>query len=245
MRRPQAVLVRLPRCWRAAPSGPDYVRPTRGLAAGLAHRVRAGRRPGQHALVAAVRRPGAEPADRRGAARQPRPADRRGARRPVHRPADDHALAVLSADRLRRRRQPQPQQPRRRAAAGRRRRPVLHAVPGRAVGAVADRPVRPRAPAERGGAGPALRQRAGPPRRGAVAGHQRGGQLHRRCAGSTGSSRSRAPPPTTWPTRSASSSCASRAAWSRRWRWSRSSRSTSRRWPRFPRSSSRSPRRRT
>jgi hypothetical protein len=181
--------------------GPDYVRPTVAIAAGVAHRHGAGRRPGQHPLVAAVRRPGAEPADRRRAAQQPRPADRRGAGGAVHRPAADHASAVLSADRLWRRCQPQPQQPRRRAAAGRRRRPLFHALQGRAVRAVAGGPVRPRAPAERSGAGPALCQRAGTPRGGAVADHQRGRQLHRAARRWTGSWRSRRPRPPTWPTR--------------------------------------------
>jgi len=44
---------------------------------------------------------------------------------------------------------------------------------------MAGRPVRPRAPADRGGPGTGLRQRAGPARRRADAGFERGRQLHR------------------------------------------------------------------
>ena len=145
----------------------------------VAHRHRAGRRDRRHPLVGAVRRPGAGPADRRGAARQSRPRCRRGAGRPVHRRADDDPLAVLSADRLQRRRGSQPGEPGRLAADPGPRRSLHHAVPGRAERAVADRPVRPGAPAERGGAGAGVRERAGAPRRRAVGHDRRGGRLHR------------------------------------------------------------------
>ena len=62
------------------------------------------------------------------------------------------------------------------AAAGRR--SVLLAVPGRAGRGVADRSVRPRAPPDRSRAGARLRHRAGSPRRRAVGGDQRRGELH-------------------------------------------------------------------
>ncbi len=110
---------------------------------------------------------------------------------------------------------------------------------------VADRSLRPRCAPVRGGAGAGARQRAGAARRRAVGGDQRVDQLHRPARRSTANSRSRWPPRRTTPTRSSSSSCASRAAWCRRPRSRRRSRSTSRRWPRFPHWSSRSRRRRT
>ncbi len=87
--------------------------------------------------------------------------------------------AVLSAGQLQPRTRAATAVARRHVAAAARRRPVLHALPGRARRRVADRPLRPRAAADRGGAGARLRHRAGSPRRRAVGGHQRRGELHR------------------------------------------------------------------
>ena len=57
-------------------------------------------------------------------------------------------------------------------------RSLLHAVPGRAERAVADRSLRARAPPERGRAGAGVRERAGPPRRHPDDRDQRRHQLH-------------------------------------------------------------------
>ena len=176
---------------------------------------------------------------------QPRPRDRGGARRCVPRPARDDAQPVLSAGELQPQRQPQPVERGRQLAPAARHRSVLHAVPGRARRRVADRSFRARAPPDRGRASPRLRDRAGPARRRAVGGHQRGRELHRACARSTASSRSRSRPRRTTRTRCASSNCGTRAASFRSSSSSRSSRNTSRRSPPFLRSSSASPRRKT
>ncbi len=145
----------------------------------MAHRLHRGCGCGQCPMVGAVRRPGARRVDRRVAARESRSGDRRRARGPVHRRALDDALAVLPADRLQRRCKPRPLEQRRAAADSRRQRSLLHALPGSARRAVADRSVRPRSPPERGGPGAGLRKRAGPPRRRALGRHERGGELHR------------------------------------------------------------------
>ena len=225
--------------------GPGLRASRRRHAGVLAHRLPEGGRRRQHEVVGAVRRPGAQRPDRNGAAREPRHPHRRRARRPVHRRARLDAFPALSADRLRRGRVPRPCQPGRPAAAAARRRPLFHAVPGIARGVVAARPVRPGPPAERGGAGAGLRERAGAARGRAVGGQRRSRRATSACARSTGSWRSRRRRRRTSARRRASSTCASRPASCRRPKWCRSARSTSRRWPRFPRSSSRSPRRRT
>ena len=219
--------------------------PHGGVAQHLAHRLPDGGRGGEHQMVGAVRRPGVERTGGQRAAREPRRAHCRGTRRSVHRCADVHPLAVVPAARLRRRGQPDARQPRRPAAAAARRRPVFFALPGLARRVLAARPVRSRAPPERGCAGAGLCQRAGAARRRAVAGVERRDQLHRAA---------RTRPPTG--NRAGDGQelrrhgAAVRVALQRRHRGQDGSdadrlRSTSRRWPRFRPSSRRSPRRRT
>jgi hypothetical protein len=159
--------------------GPDYVRPTVDTPAAWRIEYPKAADVANLRVVEAVRRPGARRTRGHRAAQQPRPAHRGGTGRPVHRRAHGHRLAALSADRLRRRRQPGARQRRGPAAAAAGRQPVLFPVPGVAGRVVADRPVRPGAPPDRGGAGARLCQRAGPARRGADGGVGRGHQLHR------------------------------------------------------------------
>ena len=115
----------------------------------------------------------------------------------------------------------------------------------RARRVLADRPLRPRAPPGRGGAGAGLRERAGPPRRGAVGGCERHDRLHH-AARARPSARDRARHRDELRRLArTSSSCATRAARCRSSSARRSSRSTGRRRPRCRASSGRSRSRRT
>src|SRR5262245_12154812 len=100
-------------------------------------------------MVGGLRRPGAQPAGGRLAAREPGPAAGCGAGRPIPRLVAHHALAVLSAVRVRRGGEPQPLEPEQQPDGDdtRRYRAQLLAVRSGAWRAVADRPLRPRAPA--------------------------------------------------------------------------------------------------
>ena len=225
--------------------GPDYVKPPVAAPAGVAHRLPAGGRRRQHALVGAVRRSGADGPHRFGAHGKPRPRDRRRARRRVHRHARDDARAVLPAGQLQPRREPQSHDGRRRLAAAARRGPLLQPLQRRAGRRLADRPLRPRAPADRGGAGAGLRDRAGPARRRAVGGDERRDELHR-LARARQAARDRAPDRGELPGHAAHLRAAAqgRRRVEARGRAGRT-RSTSRRSRRSRSSSSRSPRRRT
>ena len=150
----------------------------------MAYRLSAGRGCRQHAVVGAVCRPGAERSHRHGAAREPRPRDRGCAGGCLHRRAQYHAGAVLSAGRLQPRPQPRALHAGGRGAAWPRCGSLLHALPGRVGCQVAARPLRSRASADRVHAGSGVCERAGPPGGGAVLGNQCRLKLRRTaCAG--------------------------------------------------------------
>ena len=118
--------------------------------------------------------------------------DRRGARGRVHRATADHAQPVLSAGRNTTSTPAATPQPRVGASPiPAWRRSLLLALPAARSARRGRSTLRARTAPDRVGAGARLCHRAGTARRRAVGGHQRRGELHRACAHSTSSSRSR------------------------------------------------------